>query len=381
MEPHKYYGRANLKGNPFRSAPNFADDPRAKLWVGYGKQKQLLEKYLVRTLASQVGNANFLMIFGNYGTGKSHSLLWAQNKILHEQKDDFNSVCYLIPTLRQDKGKLSFAGAYITDIVEKSNLLSDVKRFSNFLRTCVSKYRIEHESNDATSDDKIVEELTGSTELFNLAKRIIDCKQDTDFKDVILPKGLTDYQAMTIFTRLVNLFVHEMRISDDKTERFKQAAYLFIDEMDDLLRSTVKETRDVNDILRHIYDNCPNCFCMIIAISAEVTQFSVIFMDYILERIQKEIELHSLSREDTLKFVHEILNSNRVRNDENGGYFPFNEQAIDAIVSNLTEITPRKIVKAMQQIIEEARLSGHDPNDGPISLEYLDEKEIIDEIL
>jgi len=133
MEPKAYYGRANLRDNPFRSNPNFAADPRTSIWVGYEKQKNQLNKYLNRSLADQVGNANFLMFYGNYGTGKSHALLWAQNRILYEEKDTFNAVCYFIPTLRKDKGALTFAGAFRDDIVAKSNLLADVQAFHNFL--------------------------------------------------------------------------------------------------------------------------------------------------------------------------------------------------------------------------------------------------------
>jgi len=49
--------------------------------------------------------------------------------------------------------------------------------------------------------------------------------------------------------------------------------------------------------------------------------------------------------------------------------------------SQLTEITPRKIVTTMQQVIEEVRLAGHDPAEGPVSIEFLDENEIIEEVL
>lgn len=64
MMPEEYYLKSNLKDNPFRSTPNFAVDPRAGIWVGYEKQKKQFVKYLKRSLADQVGNANFLMLYG-----------------------------------------------------------------------------------------------------------------------------------------------------------------------------------------------------------------------------------------------------------------------------------------------------------------------------
>ncbi|WP_123105616.1 hypothetical protein [Acidithiobacillus sulfuriphilus] len=381
MEPDKYYHKSNLKDNPFRSTPNFAADPRARIWVGYEKQKKQLDKYLKRSLSDQVGNANFLMLYGDYGTGKSHALLWAQNKILYEEKDAFNSVCYLIPTLRKDKGKLTFAGAFLDDIVAKSSLLADVQAFHNFLIECISAYRVANQYGHDVPPEKIIEKLIPPVELHNFAKEISRCQEAEDFRELLAPRALGDYQAMIIFTRLVNLFVHEMQVSETDSRRFKKGAYLFVDELDDLERASIKEAREVNDILRHIYDNCPNCFCMVIALSAEISQLPVLFFDYILSRIQRQIELVVLDKDDAVNFVHEILINNRVDPEGENDFFPFEKAVIETIASQLTAITPRKIVTTMQQVIEEVRLAGHDPADGPVSVDFLDEHEIIEEVL
>jgi len=229
--------------------------------------------------------------------------------------------------------------------------------------------------------EKIIEELIPPVELNNFAKEINRCQHDDDFRKLLAPKGLTDYQAMMIFTRLVNLFVYEFQVSATDTRRFRKGAYLFIDELDDLERASVKEAREVNDILGHIYDNCPNCFCMVIALSAEISQLAVLFFDYILGRIHRQIELVVLDKDDTVSFVREILNSNRVDPEGEVDFFPFEGAAIETIASQLTEVTPRKIVTTMQQVIEEARLAGHDPAEGPVSIEFLDENDIIEEVL
>jgi len=381
MQPREYYNKANLVDNPFRSNANFAADPRASIWVGYKKQMKQLDKYLKRSLADQVGNANFLMLYGDYGTGKSHALLWAQNKILHDKKNEFDSVCYFIPTLRKDKGKLTFAGAFVDDIVKKSDLIVNVQAYHNFLTECISLCRTANGFGHEISAEKIIEKLIPPVELHNFAKEIYHCQKEEDFFGLIAPKTLTDYQAMIIFTRLVNLFVHEMNLSDSNKRRFKKGAYLLIDELDDLDRSSLKEAREVNDILRHIYDNCPTCFCMIIALTAELSQLTALFFDYILTRIHRMIELSVLDKSDAVNFVNEILNSNRVDPEGEGDYFPFEETAVETIASQLTEITPRKIVSTMQQVIEEVRLAGHDPENGPVSVSFLDEHEIVDEVL
>lgn len=378
IDTRKYYEKSNLKDNPFKSNPNFAVDPRASIWVGYEKQRKQLDKFLKRSLADQVGNVNFLMLYGDYGTGKSHALLWAQHQILYKEKDTYKSVCYFIPTLRQENGKFSLSDAFKNDIVGKSNLLADLQDFHDFLVTCITARKDADDLSDE-SNEQVIDRLIPAVELSNFAKTLYRCQDIESFQSLLATKN--DYQAMTIFTKIVNLFVHEMEITDIDRRRFKKGAYLFIDELDDLERASVKEAREVNDLLRHIYDNCPNCFCMVIALSAEISQLAVLFFDYVLRRIKRQIELVGLDKNDAVQFVREILSRNRLDPEGDGEFFPFEEAAIEAITSQLTEITPAKIVNIMQQVIEETRLAGHNPEDGPASSDFLDEHDIIEEVL
>jgi hypothetical protein len=350
------------------------------VWVGYERQRNQLVKFLERARADQVGNSNFVMLFGGYGTGKSHALLWAQNLILNREKTAFNSVCYFIPTLKKDKGKLTFAGAFIDDLVSKSSLLADLKAFRNFIGSSVTRYRDDNSVPHDQRDETLIEKLFPAVDLYNFAKDIYRCESDDQFRALLAPRGLTDYQAIVIFTRLVNLFVYEIK-HEAGSRRFKKAAYLFIDELDDLLRSSVKETREINDALRHLYDGCPHCFCLGIALSAEVAEFTAIFEDFVLSRIQRQIQLPLLDKDDAVGFVTAILDRSRPGTGGPGGAFPFEDSAIEAIASQLVEITPRKIVNTMQQVIEEVRLAGYDPGVGPISLAVLDEHDILDEVL
>ena len=379
IEPRKYYEMCNLKENPFKSNPNFASDPRAGIWVGYQKQQIRLDKFLKRSLADQVGNVNFLMLYGDFGTGKSHALLWARHRILHEEKELYNATCYFIPTLRQDNGKFSFSDAFQNDIVAKSNLIDDLQKYHQFLVESIAAARRNVGDLVDESYEKVIEKLIPAVELSNFAKELYKCQDEKSFSALLAVKN--DYQAMTIFTRIVNLFVYEVAICRDDHRRFKKGVYLFIDELDDLDRASVKEAREVNDLLRHIYDNCPNCFCMIIALSAEISQLRVLFFDYVLRRINQQIELDGLDKGDAVEFVREVLETNRHDIESEGGFFPFEKAAIDTIASQITEITPAKIVDTMQQVIEEVRLTGHNPQEGPISSDFLDEHDIIDEVL
>lgn len=381
MTPQEFYSQSNLTENPFRSNPVYGSDPRMNIWVGYERQRNQLIKYLSRSRADQVGNSNFVMIYGDYGVGKSHALLWARYQILQSQHAEFDALCYLIPTLKKDKGRLTFAGAFVDDLVDRCGLHKDVREFRNFLDMSILRYRDVNHAGATFTNDEIVDRLGFPAELGALAKEIYRASTAPLINELLMPKGLTDYQATALFSRLVNLFVFGVEINGQVT-RFKKAVYLMIDELDELLNVSAKEARDVNDMLRHIYDWCPNCFGLVIALSAESASFSAIFEQYILGRIQRQIQMEELGKEEAMEFVCKILEESRVVKDaRKGDYFPFEESAVEAVVAQLRQITPRKIVNTMQEVLEEVRLAGLVPDTQKVDIQFLDEHEILDEVL
>jgi hypothetical protein len=379
LEPVEFYKACNLTTNPFRSNPVQEADPRNNIWVGYEREKTLLNKFLVRSRADQVGNANFIMIYGDYGTGKSHALLWAKHQILETHKAEFESVAYYIQTLKWD-GKISLASAFKNEIIAKSNIINDVLNLEQFLSERITEYKKLHKLGPEAGKEAVLEKIVVSSDLFNLAKEVLRCENEEHVKALLVPKGLGDHQAMTIFTTLINLFVFEYRIGDQIT-RFKNGAYLFIDELDLLSTSPAKEARETNELLRHIYDNCPNCFCLILGFTATSAEIGNLFAPYVLSRVSRQIRMDIMPVDEATNFVCQIMDTSRTDDDGPKKCFPFEGSAIDAIVSQIVSITPRKIINAMQQILEEVRLCSFDPSDGLISREYLDDNDIIDEVV
>ena len=380
LDPSAFYAAANLKSNPFRSNPVHSTDPRMDIWVGYRQEKRNFIKFLTRSRSDQIGNLTFIMIHGTWGTGKSHALLWAKNRIENIEANDFDSYCYYIPTLKKDKGRLSFAGAFVQDLVEKTDLKRQVMEFRQWLSTKIVKYRDQKEFDSSVTDPEVIEQLIPAVELYNFAKEIHACEDEDQVGALLAPKGLADYQAMSIFTRLSNLFVFPVELQDG-IQRFKKTVYLMVDELDDLLRASVKEAREVNDTLRHIYDACPNCFSLIVALTAEVALFPSIFEDHLLSRIQKQIALGELHKDGAIDFVKQVLDTNRVNESGPTGFYPMDEEAVDVIVNQLVNITPRVVVDTMQQVLEELRLAGLEPNVKPAGVAFLDRWEILDEVV
>jgi len=187
-----------------------------------------------------------------------------------------------------------------------------------------------------------------------------------------------------LFTRLVNLFVHELRFRDS-VSRFRQSVYLMIDELDVLVNASAKEVIEVNELIRHIYDMCPNCFGLVLAISAEQELLPTVFTEFVLSRIGRQIAFAVFDRQAALEFATQVMDSEPMRVSREDpaklGAFPFTPDALDAVVGSVSFRTPRKIVNILQQLIEEARLADLDPRSGAITVEQLDQSAILDDLL
>jgi hypothetical protein len=376
-----FYSACNLVGNPFRSNATFDDDPRLGIWAGQTQEQSQLQKFLLRSRAEQVGNTNLTLLYGPYGTGKSHALLWGI-QWLKSITAGGASTAYYIPTLKKDKGRLTFGGAFNDDLIAKTTLVSDVLHYRNFLSRCVTQYTSENAvGTDITSDD-IIQRLIPAVELYNFAKDLYRHETFDDMKNFLAPRGQTDYQAMVTFARLVNLFVYEMRFNDE-VKRFRQSVHLMIDELDVLVQASTKEVFEVNDLIRHIYDLCPNCFGLVLAVSAEQEILPSIFTEYVLTRVSRQIDFKAFDRAAAVEFVIHVMDASRAREDDvaQRGAFPFTPDALEAILGQLTFRTPRKVVNVMQQVIEESRLADLDPAVSPITVSQLDESGITEEVL
>ena len=64
-----------------------------------------------------------------------------------------------------------------------------------------------------------------------------------------------------------------------------------------------------------------------------------------------------------------------------GTFFRLTEVLSKLFQCQIREITPRKIVNIMQQVLEEIRLNDHDPRRGLITINELDQSNILEEVL
>jgi hypothetical protein len=195
------------------------------------------------------------------------------------------------------------------------------------------------------------------------------------------PRG-ADYKAVSLFTGLIKLFVLPLEIQG-KIRRHKNGAYLFIDELNILADASAKEGRQINEMIRTIYDECSSSFCFILAFTASVAAVGNLFDEWVIDRVSRQIVMQTLPQNEAMEFITGILDTQRADPDLSKGrtgYFPFDMDAVKDIVSEMSSITPRRLMKAMERVIEACRRAGADPTSGRISSQFLQDNGIMDEI-
>lgn len=376
LAPKDFYAASNLKSNPFRQNPLLDSDPRAGIWVGYDAQRRQFLQLLKQSRSDFIGNSNLVLLYGELGAGKTHALLWARHQILVAHRDEFNAVVYHISSLRNDD-KITFSVTFERDVVNKSEILDDVAEFRQHLDELCIEYR--KANNTTEPKDKIIELLIPSRELSSLAKQILHSETEDDARAILLPHKTGEFGTMNRLAALINLFVIDIEVGG-VSRSWKSAAYLLIDELNLLVDASAKEQRMANEIIRTLYDSCPNRFGLILAFTASVAQVSLLFDEWVISRVSRQIVMPTLPQQDAKDFIGGILEYDRIKKPESQPFKPFDEEAIDSIVSQMSSITPRRIMKIMERVLELARTAGHDPATGLVSASFLDENDITDEI-
>jgi hypothetical protein len=384
LEPARFLAASNLTTDPFRPNPDLDKDARSSIWVGYDSERRTLEKYLLDSRADEagLGASSLVLLYGELGAGKTHACIWARHKLLFsEEAEAYNCVAYYIAKLRVGE-KISFQAAFENDIIRKNNLERDVMGYKQFLSEVMIHFR--REARDARLENQeVIERLIPSYDLADLADKLIACQGREQVMELLLDRAKGgDYKAVNLFTGLVRLFVMTLEVGDT-SYRYKNAAYLFVDELNILADATAKEGRQVNELIRTIYDECSYAFCFVLAFTASVAALSTLFDQWVLDRVSKQIAMQVMPQHEAMEFIAGILDSNRVDSNNTSGrtrFYPFDVDAVRAIVSEMSSITPRKIMKVMSRVLGECRRAGADPAQGRITEDFLRQHGIMDEI-
>jgi len=375
----EYYKECNLTDMPFRDNPQDASDDSASIWIGYERVKKILENAILDVQHTEIGGNRLLLMNGDLGTGKSHALLWARWQLLFgPDKDKYNASCYYIRSLR-DGNKANLSLAYRSDMLN-GGLFDELDEFKNWLRTQLLQYMQDNAIDSSTSHEEVINQMVNDPSIYDLTVKIHNALNRDDLMSLYRSTGaIKDTEVVSLITQTFNLFTLPINLSTGKV-RFRNAAYLFIDELDILKEVNMADNIAVNGMIRSIYDLMPRTFCFILGMTAANAEIPGLIQDYVETRIDKILSVDMMPLGDATEYVKDLLNAYRINDKKNVDYFPFDKAAIKKII-DVTEITPRKVSKRMETALIHAKRAGFSPKkDGKITSKFLEDNGIIEEL-
>jgi len=332
-----------LKENPFSIVPanNSVD-----LWADRKKAKNIFEKKINTFNFNSISDV--LLIWGDFGAGKTHSLYYFQNQINKSQKGFciFTDITQIQPTSFQDLF-VSFIRAIDIDIFHE--IVSDV--FSNNKQENKEKAKkiaacnwselknVIYSLQDEENYDIAFDWMQGNNLLIQDKKRLgvtnkIKSKDDQSF--------------LAIFKALVNLCKEANRFLVWMLDEYQTLRDIHSRQLDRLKLS-----------LLNIYNNSPKGLVLGFAFSSRQRDVVTrLLPEGLLARLGESpyIEIPTLSKEEGLEYVKDLINYYKIEDKNIDDFYPLTEDFINKMLSIMIneykdDLIPRLINIRFQSII------------------------------
>ena len=165
---------------------------------------------------------------------------------------------------------------------------------------------------------------------------------------------------------------------------------LWIDEMENFIYFTPPQYRPFGQGLRELVDRLPYFFTLFMNFTLtspeEYEEIELILGGYLTDRITQQIFFHEVrDPEKLLQYVRELLCHYRPQEKPKTPYFPFTEEALRGLLSNLQRGTPRDVNKrcrnALMRAFEKGVFEeGEDPAITPKFVQEMSQEELDKEI-
>ena len=356
------YQKFGLKENPFKSHYGFtAENP---LWAGSQEVKQKIEQLIDDITASKM--QQYAILCGEYGTGKSYSLLYFQQRLnlnpSNKQviglyvENPGNSVQQFYRTIIQGIGSATLIalGKKLVGEAALDKIRNLVKRHENantnvygFFDQCRETFSFDFlwpavaENYEILSDD-LAKSITWlglvDDERRQFAWKWMTAAPLTAFemRKAKLSKQLGEPTVAEVLSQLLHLIHFELEMP----------IIVMIDEFEDLL-AIKEEALRIAFLrgLRRIIDGAPNAFGLFIACTADGWRDGLLAYHPLASRLIKEnfIPLNEFDQEMTKRFIANYLSSFRI--DKAKKLFPFADSAVEEVF-RITHGNPREIVKS-----------------------------------
>jgi len=327
---------------PFHTLP---DEDFIKIWCGRKELQEKLDKVFVRLL--QRSAFQICLLYGEFGSGKTHSIRYMLNKYHDKAK-------LLTSELEYDVTIRSFTHLYQAltsrfdlDTILEWPILPAKGCWSDF-ESFVNGVKSDNETYKSTS----MRWLTGEER----SRRALS--------DIGVRSPITDIDtAVRAFSELTKL-----------AGKNKSAVVLFIDEFQHIAKLNENWKQNILNGLAKLVNACPNHFCLIVSFRLRMPMNILsIIPDSLVSRFSGDpfIEVRNFSKDEAAEFMKCILGKFRI-SQTSDPYFPYTREAFDEILEFLNEkhvdYNPRSLMKICGHVCESFESSDQNV---PISDEFV----------
>jgi hypothetical protein len=357
-----------LKNNPFRIIP--ATKSEEIIWAGFPDLKKKFERIIKRSL--RIPNSGLIINWGEYGSGKTHAARYFNKQIILDSIAKSEkcalpfSLSFVLP-----KGKDPVYDMFVS-IIDKLDI--------TFLREHFKQYR-EHLSDfidniiDNLHIKSVLKAVFGDADVNTLKKYLYGNLSNTELKSLNTYNILRHFSNDSDYTKFLSgLF---SCLTYDKI--VFSSVIIWIDEFEDIAILNSVNIDKTNNFIRELFDNTPNNLLLFINLTqtalVNISDLGQYINDAVTSRIKDRINFEIPDKDSIYMYLKELINNPIFRDNPEKGFFPFNDDVVDAILKDVENGTLRQINEAFSLLLEIAEYEKKTPID--IDFYISNRKEII----
>lgn len=364
-----------LRGNPFAMSP--PEDPQSAVWADHQRLKEQFDHVFREAQGS--APTQVVLCRGPIGGGKTHaSLYFSLKDRWPDQQPQVRDVLVLRVPTPKETGKPD--RDFYIDILE----ILDFDEIHEAVHQAIAEVGLDEAR-------RKLRQTVISSDLVNAILRLGDEDED----DWILLKAYFLDKCTKPELRKLGLSRNIEKTQDyfrvlsgllqcytgfAEPERLAEhtRVCLWLDEMEDFVYFSPSQYRPFGQGLRELVDRVPSYLSLFLNFTLtspeEYEEIELILGAALIDRVTDSIFFDEMEHSEMLRYVADLLSSFRIKkHPSNNPYYPFDDNAMQLILSDLPTRTPRDINKRCRKILIKAFQEGLlDPGDSPtINLEYV----------
>jgi Cdc6-like AAA superfamily ATPase len=371
---------AGFSQMPFRIVPPAQMDQI--VWAGDKAVIDELYEAAQATRADNLGTTEFIVVYGEYGSGKTNALKWLVQRL----RADDQLVAYLVrPSILDKPTWHDIARSLFTHSFQKADCLRRLNTLRQWiLRESEARARSElgqqADDPDRLKEKKELKEkelygeiLPDAPGFVQFAVEMADPSPSArDNRDrnwsyladtpsrasgsaIATRYGLpsdgfgSDYSATLLLSSFITAMTYKTPLGSGS-----QLVALLMDEMEGLIELPPASRLSIHQGLRELINSCTeHLFIAIAATASDASEMWGILDNSLMQRLSRQtVQMPQLEEGEARQFILDIMSLNRTPNYAGPIEWPFSDDGLDAFVQMCPRpLTPRKLLVSAQRLI------------------------------